>query len=226
MSAVVKHLFRTYRWVYVWFWGIAALTLAGIAASFEVFGHYTLDDERVSVWETVGTQGPRWFLFVMGIMFATVSLPVAIASGLTRRTFYRGAMVFGAASAVLFGLLMLAGFGVERIVYTMNGMMAGLTNYPVSTWGQAAEYGLRSSLSCLALVTSGWMVGLIFYRYQVWVALILLPLAVLPVIGGMPVTGTDEPWFIGTPLTVVLLIAAAVVGYAMVRSVPVKPKKA
>lgn len=226
MSAVIKHLTSVYRPVYLWFWGIAALALAGIAVSFEIFGHYSLDDQRVSVWETVGAQGPRWFLFVMGIMWATVNLPVAIAHGITRRKFFRGAMVFGAATAFLFALLMLAGFGVERIVYTMNGMMAEISSYPINTWGEAAAYLAEAFVACLAFVTSGWAVGLIFFRFQVWVALVLLPLAILPALGGMPTTRNDAPWLTGTPTAITVVILALIGGYALVRTIPVKAKKA
>lgn len=220
---VVRHLFKAYRPVYAWFWGIVAVVLAGIAVSFEIFGHYTLDDERVSVWETVGQQGPRWFLFVMGILFVTINLPVVIANGITRRTFYRGAMLFTVFTAAAFALPMTAGFGVEYAVYTANGMMADLPKqYPINSLGEAARYTVDSFLVLLAFMLSGWIVGLLFYRLRVWIAIALTPLAALPISG---VTLPIESWG-GAIAAACLTIAVAVIGgYVLVRACPIRTKK-
>lgn len=158
---ILRHLFIAYRAVFAWFWGIMLLIIAGVATSFSVFGHYTLDDARVSVWDVVGQQGPRWFLFVMGIMYATVNLPVVIAHGITRRAYYRAAMVFIGLTALGFTLVIMLGFAVEYVTYTTNGMMDNLNSpYPITTWTDAFEYSLVSLLVLAGFSLSGWLVGL------------------------------------------------------------------
>ncbi|HCT79180.1 MAG TPA: hypothetical protein DGT23_22005 [Micromonosporaceae bacterium] len=220
---VVRHLFKAYRPVYAWFWGIVAVVLAGIAVSFEVFGHYTLDDERVSVWESVGQQGPRWFLFVMGILFVTINLPVVIANGITRRAYYRGAIIFTVLSAAAFTVLLMAGFGVEYAVYTANGMMAELPKeYPINSMGEAAKFAAKSFLALLAFMLSGWIVGLVFYRLRVWLAIALTPFAALPISGAsLPI----DSWAAGVATAGLTIAVAVVIGFILVRTCPIRTKK-
>ena len=231
MSTVAKHLAYSYRWVYGIFMSIMILVMAGLALSFEVFGHYTLDDQRSSVWETVGLQAPRWFMFVIGIMLATVNLPVLVAHGITRRVFARGALVFAVASSAAFSLLMLMGFVVERAVYTANGMMAAIDNYPLAKVTDASRFYVEITLAGLLFMLSGWVIGLLFYRLRIWLALLALPVVTLPVIGGIAMGMSTIAGVRMSFANVVLIQLAAVLivialGYFLGRDVAIKPKKA
>lgn len=231
MSTVAKHLAYNYRWVYGIFMSIMVLMMAGLALSFEVFGHYALDDQRSSVWETVGLQAPRWFLFVIGIMLATVNLPVLVAHGITRRLFARGALVFAVASSAAFSVLMLMGFVVERAVYSANGMMAAIDDYPLAKVSDAGRFYVEITLAGLLFLLSGWVIGLLFYRLRVWLALLALPVVTLPVIGGIAMGVSTmagvEMSFVNVvviQLAAVLVVSALV--YFLGRDVAIKPKKA
>ena len=91
---VLRHLSTAYRPVFFWFWGVMALFVTAIAASFEIFGPYLKHVMEATVWQGGGQQAPRWFLFVIGIMLATVNLPVIIANGMTRRSYFVAVTVF------------------------------------------------------------------------------------------------------------------------------------
>jgi hypothetical protein len=223
---VFKHLFAAYRKTYAWFWAVMALMLTGVCLSFEAFGHYSLDDTRVSAWETVSPQAPRWFLFVMALMFVTLNLPVVVAHGITRRTYFRGVILFALASAAFAATMVLIGFGVENLVFHLNGMWEELrVPYPVSTIGEAARVWLELLITFLAYMVSGWLAGMVFYRLRVWVAIVCTPLAAGPLIAvSAAPLGHPEGWEL--VLTVIATALGVGVGYLLVRGVALRPRKA
>jgi hypothetical protein len=223
---VFKHLVTAYRMTYAWFWGIMALMLAGLCVSFEIFGHYVLDSQRASIWEVAGTQAPRWFLFVMALMFATVNLPVVVAHSVTRRSYFQGTVLFGLASSVFSATMLLLGFGVERWVYHLDGIWAELTKpYPVNTLGEAAGLWLELFVTLAASMVSGWLAGLVFYRLRLWVALVCMPLAAGPLVAvsSAPLGRVGE-WELA--LTAAATLIAVAGGYLLVRGVAIRPRKA
>jgi hypothetical protein len=223
---VFRHLIAAYRKTYAWFWAIMALMLAGLCLSFEIFGHYMLDSERASMWEVAGSQAPRWFHFIIALMFATLNLPVLVAHGITRRAYFLGATLFGLASAAFAATMLLLGFGVERTVYHLNGVWAELTKpYPVNTVGEAARLWLELFITVLACVISGWLAGIVFYRMRFWVAIVCAPLAAGPLIAvSAAPLGMPAAWELA--LTAAVTAVGAAVAYLLVRGVAIRPRKA
>lgn len=219
---VLAHLFSGLRKVYAIFWAVMALILAGLLVSVEIFGPWVDDEGPISAWSTVGSQAPMWFLFTMGIMLSTVSLPVAVAHGITRRAFCHAAAVFAVASAVLFGLLVMLGYGVEYLTYHATGKLAELDQpFPVPTVSQA----LRTMLSGLGFLLGGGAVGLCFYRLTVWRAIASLPLTVAPIVVGLQLPAVSG--FTGdAAISVIVVLGMAVACYLLARNVPLRPRKA
>jgi hypothetical protein len=221
-----RHLFTTYRKVYAWFWSIMALLLAGLCVSYEIFGNYPPDSDRSSMWEVAGLAAPRWFLFVMGLMFVTVNLPVMVAHGITRRAYFEGASLFILASTAFAASMALLGFGVERVAYHVNGIWGQLTHpYPVNSAGEAGRLWLELFLGGTAYMVSGWLAGIAFYRLSVWIAIACTPLAATPLIAvsARPV-GQPAAWELALTATVSVLGLAA--GYVLVRNTAIRPRKA
>jgi hypothetical protein len=223
---VFKHLFTAYRRTYAWFWAIMGLLLAGLTVSFEIFGHYTVDSEQSSIWEVASTQAPRWFLFVMALMFATVNLPVLVAHGITRRTYFHGAVLFCLASAAFAATMLLLGFAVERTVYHLDGIWAELTRpYPVNTMGDAGRLWLELFLMLIASMVSGWLAGMLFYRLPMWIAIVCTPLAAGPLVAvSAAPMGTAPAWELAVTVAGTLLAIGA--AYLLVRSIAIRPRKA
>lgn len=219
---VLSYLFTGLRKIYLLFWGVMAVVFIGLLVVVNTFGPWDGDDGPTSAWSTVGSQAPMWFLFTIGIMLSTVSLPVVVAHGITRRAYCLGAAIFAVISAVLFGLLVVLGYGVEYLAYDAMGVLSELDNpYPVPTVSQA----FRTVLSGLGFVLSGWVVGLCFYRLSVWLALASLPLAVVPIVVGLQLPAVDR--FSGDVFaSLIVVLGMAVAGYLLARNVPLRPKKA
>ncbi len=223
---VFRHLFAAYRRVYTWFWAIMLLLLAGLCLSYEVFGNYMLDSDRASMWEVAGMAAPRWFLFVMGLMFVTVNLPVVVAHGITRRTYFQGAVLFSLASSAFASLFVLFGFGVERAVYHLSGMWAELTHpYPVNSLGEAGRLWVEVFIGTMAYMVSGWLAGMAFYRLRPWIAIACTPVAAAPLIAvsARPL-GQPAAWEL--MLTAAVSVVGLAIGYVLVRGVALRPRKA
>jgi hypothetical protein len=226
MTMIFKHLFSTYRTVFLWFWAVMAFLATAIALSFVVFGPYIEKVMDSTVWEGAAGAAPRWFVFVIGIMLATVNLPVIIASGLTRRAYFGAVVAFTAVTALAFEAASMLGFVIERAGFAANGLVAFLPeDYPLNSFGDAARYTGEAYLALWGFMLSGWAIGLLFYRLRVWYAILLIPVGLGPIIGG----GSLPPQ-IGPQVRIITLLAglalAVALGFALVKRVPVRPKKA
>lgn len=218
----LKHLVRGYRVIFTWFLGGMTLVFAGLMLSFEILGPWILDEEYASAWGLFSTQTASWFLFVVAVTMATVGLPVAIAHGITRREYSIAAGLFGIASAVLFGLVIVGFHGIEYVIFQYNGVTDLLTEpYPVPTVG----HGFRTVLNCLGFMLGGWVSGLCVYRLTVWWALLVMPVVALPLFGAMSVP-FGVRWIGDSVLVAVVIPLGAVAAYLLARDLPLKPRKA
>ncbi len=222
MSSVVRHLTRQYGMIYAWFWLIMSIVLMALMMSLDVFGPWVIHTSQMSAWQTAGTQAPMWFLFVMGTMIGSAGLPVIVANGITRREYAAGVGIFALGSSVLFGLLTLVGQGVEILVYRADGIMDVLTApYPMPTPATLAQ----GVLARLAFMLTGCVIALSFYRMRVWWAILLAPVAMFPVAAALDIAYTGGKGL--GPLTdFAAVVVAGTVAYLLVRTVPIKPKKA
>lgn len=216
---ICLHLLRRHALLYSLYWSVMFAVLAGFLTSFEVFGHWIVQTEYASAWLLAVNAAPGWFVFVMGIVVATVHLPIGIANGVTRRDYCAGAALFAIATCVLFELAKVVGLLVEALAYNINGIMDEVTvPYPWPT----VDSTLAGILGSLGFMLTGWLIALVFYRLRIWWALVLAPLASLPLSGnGMKYTSIQVHW------SVVLAVVAvwAVAGYLAARGVALKPKK-
>ncbi len=221
---VFHHLFSVFGRLYLWFWGVMSLFLAGVVTLFVVFRGRAFLDADVTMWQGA-QQAPRWFLFVMGIMIATTALPVAIAHGVTRSTFYAGGLLFAAVSAGLFTLATMGGLAVEGALFVVNGgIERAPEDYPMASVGNALSATSETFIALLAFLISGWATGLAFYRLRWWKALPLTPLALMPMAWTQLPPGSPLALRLGGP--VVALAVAVPLLYLLMRTVPIRPKKA
>jgi hypothetical protein len=222
---------QSFAWM-VWFWAILALVFVAIGWLMERFG--TLDS---SVWEMSGT-APRWALFVLGILFATMHLPVLVAHGVTRRA----AAVAGAGAGTLLGLaaaaVVQAGYLVERAVYididrAQYLEQEHLFRTPVEAHLVLTEYALLF----VAYLVSGWLVGIGYYRFGGILGTLFLVPAMVPAAGVDAVLATGWSDTIlthlnigagNTPvaivLSLVLIAGGSVAAYAVTRTAAVRPR--
>lgn len=215
------YLLRRNVFVYAIYWAVMYSVLMVFMGTFDVFGPWILDTDRASAWSLTTDVAPGWFMFVMGIIAAVMHLPIAIAHGVTRREFTVGAGVFALATAVLFQAMKTLGTLLEAMAYGSRGLMEQLTvPYP---WPSVSG-ALSDMAKGLAFMVSGWLVGLVFYRLRIWWALLVSPLATIPVSVGMGMAYTPED--LHWTLIAAMIAAAAVAGYLAARGLAVRPKRA
>ena len=227
LAPVLGSLLRRY-WVFLWPIGI----VAAVATVLGLVVDSLADQPTGSAWE-YGSGPVRW-VFIFGLVVTPMVLPAYLAHGVTRRTF-TWATTFAAGLLALFtSAFLAAGFLVERAVYTF--LDAGhaldgphLFTDPVQVHLALAEYALLTS----GYFVSGWLVGSAYYRFGGWRGTLALPLTIAPAPAVETLLGTG--WFglapAGPDLPVVaaILLAAAVVGLALValrlltRTIPVRP---
>jgi hypothetical protein len=215
------YLLRRHAFLYGIYWAVMFAVLMIFMASFEVFGPWIHQAGRASAWTMTVEVAPQWFIFAMGVVAATVHLPIAIAHGVTRREFVLGAGVFALATVVLFQAMEILGLLVEVMVYESRGLMEQITEpYPWPT-----PRGILTDLAYgLGFMLSGWLIGLAFYRLKAWWALLLTPLALLPVTSGMGTAYTS--WDVHWAFITAMLAASATAACLGARTFAVKPRKA
>jgi hypothetical protein len=215
------YLLRRHALIYSIYWSVMFGVLMVFMGTFDVFGPWILETGRASAWSLAIDVAPSWFMLAMGIVAAVMHLPIAIAHGITRRDFCIGAAVFAIATAVIFQVMKIVGLLLEAWAYQARGLMERLAEpYPWPTVGSTLTDMGRG----LAFMLGGWLVALVFYRLRFWWALLVSPIATIPVSSGtgMAYTPWDVHWaFIGA-----MLVVSAAAGYLAARGLAVKPKKA
>lgn len=165
------------------------------------------------------TQGPRWFMFVMGIVLVSAHLGPHVAAGMTRRSFVSELTVALVGAALVLAALITAGFAVEHRVHTGLGWSAELLDNHVFTAGdQVGLVLLENAAVTPALAVSGMLVGATYYRLGGWRGTLLLPLTVgagLQAGAILQVEWVGEIWspaaLTGLPLAVRTVVVAVVV---------------
>ena len=185
MTSVAKSLWKTYRPVMFWFWGI--ITAVSVLATAIVA---TVTDVQFSFWVLIAGQASKWWLLVLGTLLVAVHLKLFIANGLTRRAFLLGSGLFGLLGAVAFAALVPIGHGVERLVWTAFGTPPA--DYPDLSMALALrEFGhfLPGGLACLV---TGVAVAAGFYRYPWWAGLLLVVPGAVPLLAAEGLLGLYE----------------------------------
>jgi hypothetical protein len=234
VRAVVGQLRVAHLKGFVGFWAIVGGGWAVAATVIILIGHADL-----SLWHTWGTTPSKYFLMAMGIHAAAVYVPLYIGHGVTRRHFALGAATFFGATSVVFAGAILAGYLIELIMYGASGQFGGVNgSNPVDSVGGAFTVFARWVLIYAAFVCTGWLIGASFYRYGVWIGILLIPVGAVPgfVTDFAVGTGTyqsgdrlrdvvdlgaaDLP--VGFAIGAILLVIGLVGAFMLVRDVPIR----
>jgi hypothetical protein len=228
VRAVVRQLRVTYLQTFVWFWVVVAGCWAIVATVIILIG-----DADMSVWHWFGTSPAKYFLMVLGIITASVYLPVYVGHGITRRQFAAGSAAFFGVASVAFGVVVLAGYHAATGQF---GPASG--SYPVTSFGDGLAVFARYAVIHAAFVCTGWLLGATFYRFGPWIGIVLIPVCVLPGFGVDFVlgTGTEQTGLhlydivelgaaylpAGLLVGAALLALGAALAFAVVRDVPIR----
>ena len=109
-----------------------------------------------------------WFPFSMFIAITWALLPVHVATGLTRRTFSRGALVAAAVTGLVYGAVYSTLLLIERTVFGALGweweILEGLV--PYASDGQA--FVVASCLTSIVAYVSGFWSWITYQRVGGW----------------------------------------------------------
>lgn len=224
-------LFRRYRWGVYGAWGAMIALLVIIEG-----GAILLEWETSSLW-----QGFRWtpqiVLLVCGVMIATISTPIYIAHGVTRRTAAIATALYTAVTVTLSALIMVAGFVAERGLFNVVGLSqfpdgVDLVASPTAIGATFVEFALLFLFYTLAGVT----IGIGYYRLGALWGTVLMVLTSVPLVAAeawqwrmslvsdaLPVPAEDV-WATGALILVVLTTVMAALCIAMVRTVEIHNK--
>ena len=174
---IARLLGRGHLKILVGFWAVMLVGWAGTVAAVETFVGL-----KTSTWWWFIRSAPKYFLLVLGILAAAVYLPRFVAYGITRRDARVGTGALAGVVALAFGALVLVGFGIELVVFSVTGIADRLTDpYPISSVGDAVGIAVRTILLCLVYPVTGWVLGAGYYRLGVWRGSLLLSPGIAPV---------------------------------------------
>ena len=127
-------------------------------------------------------QASVWFPFSLAIMLVAAYVRVHIASGMTRRTFVRAALLVEVAAGVAYAVVLTVLVLLERAVHDALGWESVITEVQLtdetsSLWAMLVELAVLFVVGNL----SGLLVGAVYHRFGGWVGTLSLPLTVGPV---------------------------------------------
>ncbi len=189
---------------------VTALVTAGIAS----FGHVA-----ESIWHTVATQVPRWFLLGLGADAISTYLRLHVAHGRTRGDFLGQLWPYFVGLAVISALLQTVGYLVEGGVYAAAGWAHDLPS--AALFGTAGDFaGIFATYTLFLLLWTivGALVSLAFTRGFL-TGLATLPLALLVVSPGEILLGPTGFLGIGNVLSGLGISTAVGVGWGVVAAV-------
>jgi hypothetical protein len=230
VRAVARQLLRSYGGIFVSFW----LLLVGGTFFFRTTLLMGINSPGASAWRWFAVTPPKWFLFVLAIITAGVYLQVFIGHGITRRNIVLGVGVVFGIGALASGLAVVAGFGVERIVFAATDRLTEA--HPTASLAGIGVIALTVVLQYAAFSLSGWLVGAGFYRFGAWggIAFIvpaLLPAALAEVVFERGTLGDGERNLLrlgdlaltgASAVSLAVTALGALAAYQVVRTVPVR----
>lgn len=77
VRTVVRHMAGVHRPIFAWFWSILVTVWAAGLIIMSAFADFT-----TSVWRMVGQSAPTWFLMIITLFAASVSMPRYVAHGI------------------------------------------------------------------------------------------------------------------------------------------------
>ena len=182
-----------------WFWAIAVL----VVAAANVVGWATTGSTDVSI-AVYARQASTWFPFSLAIMVVAAYLRVHVASGMTRRTFVRAALLVQVAAGVGFALALTALVLLERAVHDALGWGSRITEVQIAD--ETSPVGvllLDLAVPFVMANVAGLLVGVVYLRGGAWWGTLTLPLTVGPLVVALYAPGARllEAPGLGTDLT-------------------------
>ncbi|MEU4363760.1 hypothetical protein [Promicromonospora sp. NPDC023987] len=243
VAAVDRRLRRNGAVVGIWFWAVYALYSVGITLGNAAAGN---DLEISALDSTIGAS--RWLMIWLGISASVGILALHLAAGASRRSLFegvvRGALVVGAGFGVVTTLALLG----ERVLNTSLGMSwARLGALPFDSVGAVLGTAVAEALVITTYILVGACFGAGFTHAGARGGFLIVPLAVPAVLVDLATrTGvvgvianvdlrpdldhaevsTSEglaTTLLGIGGGVLAVVLAAVVLYALLRTVPVRP---
>lgn len=133
-----------------------------------------------SIWEN-SAYATRYFPLSMGIIVTAAYLPVAIASGVTRRSFGWAGTATVIALAGVMALLEAGGYLVEYGIYQLVDEVPTFTTPHLFTEGYQFWIIVPEVWIVVAAnVAAGWLIGSAYYKWGWFWPTICLPLLLLP----------------------------------------------
>ncbi|RIQ11078.1 hypothetical protein [Jiangella rhizosphaerae] len=192
-----------------------------------------------SIWEN-SAYATRYFPLSMGIMITAAYLPVAVASGVTRRSFgWAGAGVVIALSGLM-ALFEAGGYLIEYGLYRAVGETPEFTTPHL--FDQGYQFWLivpEVWIVVAANVAAGWLIGSAYYKWGWFGPTLALPLLLLPLLAveaimavgwagaaldAMNVEHLPTAAAVPAALAVLTLTLAGI--HSFVRTIDLRPQKA
>jgi hypothetical protein len=214
-----------------WFWTIAVVVAVGSVAVLALSGGRTAPGQTTSSVVGYMWQAAMWLPFSVFLGLALAYLPVHVASGLTRGSLSRGALVAAVGTAALYGGAYAVLFLAERAVYGALGWTWQFADLPSDT---ATIVAFLAAMTVMVLVAyvSGLVVALVYLRGGGWWGTLTLPVTVGPLVAlsstigyGGARFGDVQGLLLAGALGLVLAAAMAVVFDRLVRGARVPPKR-
>jgi hypothetical protein len=221
---VTAALWRIYRPIGLWFWGVITLCLITIDLLVNGFA-----EQQASLWLLVAGSAAKYWPAVVGVLLVALQLRSFLANGVTRRHFLAGSAVFGLLVAVAFALLVPIGHGIEYALLSLDGPVAA--NYPAfSATVALAEFG-HALPTELAYLVTGAAISAGYYRFGAWGGLFLMLPGLLPMAVAEGLFGLDDHGTVVTrllPYGLALLASLAITALVgllfrqVMRDVPIR----
>ncbi|MCM0640900.1 hypothetical protein [Cellulomonas wangsupingiae] len=160
------------------FWALAVVAV--VLATLVVWRVNGSVDVSIAVY---ARQGATWFPFSLGIMLVAAYLRVHVASGMTRRSFVRAALLVEVAAGVGYAAVFTAVVLLERTVHDALGWGSTVTEIQLAD--ESASAGamlLELSVTFVVANLSGLLVGAVYQRFGAWAGTLTLPLTVGPLV--------------------------------------------
>ncbi|PZF85177.1 hypothetical protein [Jiangella anatolica] len=196
-------------------------------------------DEGESIWEN-SAYATRYFPLSMGVMITAAYLPVAVASGVTRRSFgWAGSAVVIAMAGVM-ALIEALGYLVEYGAYRLSDATPQFTQPHLFEHGYEFWIVIPEVWIVVAgNVAGGWLIGSAYYKWGWFGPTIALPLLVLPILAveavmsvGWGGAAMEAMGFERLPNAAAIAVSLALVVLTLagiqrfVRSIDLRPQKA
>jgi hypothetical protein len=223
---VMRQLWAVNSRIVPWFWGVVLLSLAVVGA---ILGAAHV--AGLNLWPGYVLTPCKYFLLVVATHAAAVQLPIHVGHGVTRRQYSFGAATFLGVAAAGFAAATVASFAFGAFGKVIGGGTVGAV--PV---GEAPSLFVEAIVLYAAYICSGWLFGGLYYRLSGWVRVAVIPLGALPGLAAdfmLPFdqsgVGLDD--FVGFSgfyfvtalgVSVVIVAAAAYVGFLVVRNLAIR----